>query len=639
MFKLLSSILFITAGSLAFGSTPYAYVSNISGNNVSVVNAATFSVYTSVSVPTAPNGLAVTPDGTTVYVVSQDANIVSTISTSTNSIEASIALPPGSSPVQVAISPNGAYAYVVDQGTNSVSVISTASQSVVATIAVGFHPNGISFNPGGSYAYVANNYGGTVSVINTATNSVTSTFAANSGPTAVVMSPNGNYLYVANQWSGTVTVHAAATGLIVATISGFAYPNSIAITPDGNTLFVTNGNGGSVSAVSTASNTIQATVPTSSLPTAVAISTDGTQAYVVNEDGFSLSMINTTTFALTSTVNWVGVYPVAVATAPPVTSGGGCTYSISPGSASFGSSGGTGTVAVTASSGCGWTASSNAGWASITSGSSGSGNGTVGYSVSSNNTSGALSGSLTIAGETFSITESGTACSFSISPGSVTLGSTGGTGTVTVTAPSGCLWSAVSNSSFLSVTSGASGNGTGTVGYSAAPNTGTSSETGTLTIASQTFTVTETPVSFSSIFVNCGGPAYTDPSNNVWLADNSGNIASTTNPIGNTGVPMIYQSEKWSTGTLQYQYAVPNGSYNVTLKFAEFYLTQRGQRVVNLVINGVTVQSGFDILANTSVNTAYDLTFPVSVNAGQITVQLVPEVGTAKLNGLEISLN
>jgi hypothetical protein len=58
---------------------------------------------------------------------------------------------------------------------------------------------------------------------------------------------------------------------------------------------------------------------------------------------------------------------------------------------------------------------------------------------------------------------------------------------------------------------------------------------------------------------------------------------------------------------------------------------------MNIVINGATVQSSFDILANTSVNTAYDLTFPVVVTGGQITIQLVPVLGPAKLDALEIA--
>jgi hypothetical protein len=81
-----------------------------------------------------------------------------------------------------------------------------------------------------------------------------------------------------------------------------------------------------------------------------------------------------------------------------------CTYSIFPQSQGFTSSGGTGGVSVTAGAGCGWTAGSNASFLTITSGSSGSGNGTVNYSVASN--SGAFrSGTLTIAGLTFTVNQ------------------------------------------------------------------------------------------------------------------------------------------------------------------------------------------------------------------------------------------
>ncbi len=82
-----------------------------------------------------------------------------------------------------------------------------------------------------------------------------------------------------------------------------------------------------------------------------------------------------------------------------------CTYSISPSSQSFTSSGGSGTVSVTAGAGCSWTAVSNAGWITVTAGASGSGNGTVSYSVTAN-AGAARSGTITIAGQTFTVTQS-----------------------------------------------------------------------------------------------------------------------------------------------------------------------------------------------------------------------------------------
>ncbi|MEE9200394.1 MAG: BACON domain-containing protein [Candidatus Brocadiales bacterium] len=173
-----------------------------------------------------------------------------------------------------------------------------------------------------------------------------------------------------------------------------------------------------------------------------------------------------------------------------------CTYSISPTSASATVSSGTGSVTVTATVSCSWTAVSNKSWITVTSGSSGTGSGTVGYSVAANSLNSVRSGTITIAGDTFTVSQAGVSCTYSISPTSVSPAASGGTGSVTVTAAaSDCSWTAVSNKSWITVTSGSSSTGDGTAGYSVAANTGSISRTGTITIAGDTFTVTQSGTS------------------------------------------------------------------------------------------------------------------------------------------------
>jgi hypothetical protein len=95
----------------------------------------------------------------------------------------------------------------------------------------------------------------------------------------------------------------------------------------------------------------------------------------------------------------IEICPVSLPGAPS------CAPSIAPPSASFTSAAGTGTVTVTAGAGCTWSASSNAAWLSITSGASGTGGGTVSYSVAANGGA-ARNGTLTIAGQTFTVSQS-----------------------------------------------------------------------------------------------------------------------------------------------------------------------------------------------------------------------------------------
>ena len=170
-----------------------------------------------------------------------------------------------------------------------------------------------------------------------------------------------------------------------------------------------------------------------------------------------------------------------------------CSFSINPTSASFAAAGGTGSVTVTTQAGCNWTAVSNNAFITITAGASGSGSGTVTYAVAANTSTTARGGSLTIAGLTHSVSQapgSGT-CSFSINPTSAFFGAEGGTGSVTVTTQAGCNWTAVSNNAFITITSGASGSGSGTVNYSVAARIVSTPRNGSLTIAGLTHSVSQ----------------------------------------------------------------------------------------------------------------------------------------------------
>ena len=192
---------------------------------------------------------------------------------------------------------------------------------------------------------------------------------------------------------------------------------------------------------------------------------------------------NTTTSARTGTLTIAGLQVTITEAAAA------CSYAVSPTSVTIGAVGGTGTaIAVIAGSGCTWTATSNVNWITLVTGQTGTGNGTVTYLVLAN-TGAPRNGTLTVAGQTVTVSQ-GSACAFTISPTSESFPRGGGTGAVTVTTQSGCAWTATSNANWITITSGASGTGSGSVGFTVAANTGPA-RTGTLTIAGSTFTVTE----------------------------------------------------------------------------------------------------------------------------------------------------
>ena len=170
--------------------------------------------------------------------------------------------------------------------------------------------------------------------------------------------------------------------------------------------------------------------------------------------------------------------------------GGACTIVLSPPSVSLEPKGGTGTITVTATPGCNWTATSTADWITISFGATGTGDGLVGFAVPANSALTSRSGAINIGGQSVTVFQAGAACSYSLSPGSATLAPTGGSGSFTVNATAGCSWTAVSNADWF-VISGGSGSGTGTVTYLAAPNTTPNQRSASVTVATQVFTATQ----------------------------------------------------------------------------------------------------------------------------------------------------
>jgi len=164
-----------------------------------------------------------------------------------------------------------------------------------------------------------------------------------------------------------------------------------------------------------------------------------------------------------------------------------CTYSISPTSSGIERGAADLSVDVRSDSSCSWTAASRADWITVTAGASGAGNGSVRLRVSEN-TGPARTGTVLIAGLTYTIQQAGQSCTYSIKPRSYHAGRGPDDILVQVEAPAGCAWTATSTFSWVVVREGQTGTGNGTVRLIVEANTG-APRTATLTIAGLTFTL------------------------------------------------------------------------------------------------------------------------------------------------------
>ncbi len=123
---------------------PLAYVLNGESSTVSLIDTATNTVVVTIPLETGPAGLAVSPNGTRVYVAT--GNTVSVIDTLTNAVIAVVPL--GSESGAVVVNPAGTRVYVAhsDIDAGAVSVIDASTNTVIATIQI--NARGVFVGPG-----------------------------------------------------------------------------------------------------------------------------------------------------------------------------------------------------------------------------------------------------------------------------------------------------------------------------------------------------------------------------------------------------------------------------------------------------------------------------------------------------------
>jgi len=172
-----------------------------------------------------------------------------------------------------------------------------------------------------------------------------------------------------------------------------------------------------------------------------------------------------------------------------------CNFALTTTSIQATGAGGTFTINVQTDGFCSWSVSGLPDWVTLTTPASITGPATVSLNVASV-TNLVRSATITVAGT--SVTISQAACSYSISPGGQEFSILGGTGAITVTAPTGCAWSASNTVSFVTFTGATSGNGNGTVTFQIAANTG-GVRSGSFTVAGFSFVVGQQSATVSGL--------------------------------------------------------------------------------------------------------------------------------------------
>lgn len=274
---------FLTLFGLIVGGTSYAVAAESLEYTYSVSNA---------------EGIVISPDGSTMWVISYYGNSVLKYSTSTHSLLATVAT--GGVAYQLTMTPDGSKIYVAMSALTKVVAINTSTLATT-NITTAATPWGIVATSDGASIWVAET-AGRIEKISVANDSVTSTNMG-SGATYrdIKVSADGAYLFVGDSTNNQILKINTSNMTVSATLTSVSN-YLLAISPDGTIGFVMPGSGTDIYKFNTSNMTSAGTISGFSSPMQAAFTPNGNYLYVANSNGGTISKVKISDSSVTTVI-------------------------------------------------------------------------------------------------------------------------------------------------------------------------------------------------------------------------------------------------------------------------------------------------------------------------------------------------
>ncbi|WP_244859837.1 cytochrome D1 domain-containing protein [Intrasporangium calvum] len=270
-------------------------MANEDGASLSVIDAATNTVVTSVKGVEGPHNVQVSPDSRTVWAVSGHDSMAVMLDAGTLALHGVV--PTGAAPAHVIVTLDGKTTYTTNGADGTVTAIDAATMKPLATIPVGEGPHGLRPSPDGRWIYVANVSGNTLSVIDTSANTKVADIEVGKAPAQVAFSPDGRFVYASINAEDALVKVDVQTREVVGRVMVGDGPIQTYVSPDNRYVLVANQGtkerpGTTVSVIDTTSFTVARTVETGQGAHGVVVDPSSRHAYVTNLYGNDVAVLD-----------------------------------------------------------------------------------------------------------------------------------------------------------------------------------------------------------------------------------------------------------------------------------------------------------------------------------------------------------
>lgn len=313
----LGGLVVMAAGLMMASSAPaqspseyLIYVSNEYSADITVIDPATNRVVATIPISgrpgdVRPRGMAVSPDGHTIYVAVSDFNPqfespedkILGIDVGDNQGEPVVELRAGGNPERLALTPDATEIWATLEATARVGAYNLLTGEQFGTFITGVESEGVAISPDAHWVYVTSESTHVVTIVDRTTMTVSKRLLVGNRPRVVEFSPDGAYAYVSAEIGGTISVIDTATQEVVATVNlGLdSRPVEIAVDPTQPRIFVAGGGTSAVYVINTETYEVTDIIRAQMgrRPWGIAITPDGKTVYTANGLSDSISIIDT----------------------------------------------------------------------------------------------------------------------------------------------------------------------------------------------------------------------------------------------------------------------------------------------------------------------------------------------------------
>jgi len=284
-------------------AAPHLFVVNKAADSVSVVNATTPRVESTIAVGRNPHELAVAPNGLKLYVPDVADNSVSVIDLRTYSHTKEILHPNFNSPHGVAFTPDSQRVLVTSEGSHKIFVLDAASDLILRVIETpesGTHM--ATTNKAGTWAYFTNRESNTVSFMDLSNYRIVANVPVGRGAEGFALSPDEKEIWVGNRSDATISVINVARRNAIAKLPAGSNPIRLAFAPDGKHVLVSDSASGNVDVYDVQTRKKIQSVAVGSNPGGVVVSSDGKRAFVACQGANEIRVIDMQTWKVTDKI-------------------------------------------------------------------------------------------------------------------------------------------------------------------------------------------------------------------------------------------------------------------------------------------------------------------------------------------------